>query len=259
VVRAARAGKHVITEKPMATSVSECAEMIKVCQDANVQLGVGYRLHYEPYHLELKRLGQQKIFGPVRFIEASLGYRTYDLTKPAPGFNIDDQQNWRLRKNLAGGGPLMDLGVYCVQACRYVLGEEPVSVTAQYGPVHDKIRFAQVEESILWQMQFPGGAVASCSSSYGINTDRFFASADEGFFELSPGLSSGGFAGKTSKGELHFPETDQQATQLDEMGRLILDDKPLPAHITGAEGWKDIKIIQAIYQAAESGQRITLG
>jgi predicted dehydrogenase len=261
VIRAAKAGKHAITEKPMATSVKDCEEMIKACKDAGVQLAVGYRLHYEPTHLEIKRLGQEKVFGQVRFIEAGLGYKTYD-TKNSPeslsSFNINDPAEWRLRKKISGGGPLMDLGIYCIQASRYVLGEEPVSVTAQFGAVNNKTRFAEVEESISWQMVFPSGAVSNCISSYGFNVDRFYASADEGFFELSPGLSYGPFKGMTSKGELNFPTINQQATQLDEIGKLILENKPLPNHITGEEGLKDIRIIYSVYDAAKTGNRILL-
>ncbi|HEY4968040.1 MAG TPA: Gfo/Idh/MocA family oxidoreductase [Puia sp.] len=261
VIRAAKAGKQVITEKPMATSVKDCEEMIKACKDAGLYLAVGYRLHYEPTHLEIKRLGQEKVFGRVRLIEAGLGYQTFNITNEAEdlkNFNKNDQGEWRLNKSLSGGGPLMDLGIYCIQSSRYVLGEEPISVTAQFGPVHNKTRFSEVEETITWQMDFPGGAMSSCVTSYGFNIDRFYASADEGFFELSPGLSYGPFRGKTSKGELSFPTINQQAAQLDGIGKLILENKPLPSHITGEEGLKDVRIIYAIYEAAITGRKISL-
>lgn len=104
----------------------------------------GYRLHYEPYHLELKYLGQEKVFGQVRLIEVSLGYKT---KKTVP-------KEWRLVKVLSGGGPLMNLGVYCIQACRYILGQEPVSVTAQFGPISNPDKYSEVEGSITWQMTF---------------------------------------------------------------------------------------------------------
>lgn len=259
-IRAAKAGKHVICEKPMATSVKDCEEMINACKNAGVQMAIGYRLHYEPTQLEIKRLGQEKVFGQVRMIEASLGYKTYDTTqKTAPSnFDINAPSEWRLRKAMAGGGPLMDLGIYCIQASRYVLGEEPVSVTAQFGTINDKIRFAQVEESISWQMKFSSGAISNCTSSYGFNIDRFFASADEGFFELSPALSYGPFKGKTSKGELNFPVINQQAAQLDAIGKLILENKQLPNHITGEEGLKDIRIIEAIYSSARTANKVSI-
>ncbi len=245
-LRAAKAGKHVIVEKPMALSVKDCQEMIKVCEEAGVQLAMGYRLHYEPYHLELKRLGQEKVFGQVRLIEVSLGYKT--------GNSIPKE--WRLVKSLSGGGPLMNLGVYCIQGSRYVLGEEPIAVTAQFGKVSDKEKCAEVEESITWQLEFPSGAVATSTSSYNCNVDRFFASADEGYFELHPAVSYGPFRGRTSKGELSFPDINQQAAQMDGISKVILDKQKLPSHITGEEGLKDMKVIEAIYKAAKTGKRI---
>jgi predicted dehydrogenase len=200
----------------MGISVQDCEEMIKACKDAGVQLAIGYRLHYEPYNLEIKRLGQEKVFGQVRLIEASLGYRT------------SDPNEWRLHKALSGGGPLMNVGIYCVQCSRYVSGEEPVSVTAQFGPVTDKKLFVEVEASVMWQLEFPSGAVANCSSTYNCGVDRVFASADDGQFELSPAISYGPFVGKTSNGPLNFPEINQQAAQMDGIGKLILENKPLP-------------------------------
>lgn len=257
-IRAAKAGKHVITEKPMAITPQDCREMIKACRDAKVQLAMGYRLHYEPTHLELKRLGQDKVFGQVRYIEAGLGYKIYDPKESIDKIDFEDQEHWRLNKKLSGGGPLMDLGVYCIQASRYVLGLEPIAVTAKFGTVSDPIRFAQTEESISWQMEFPGGAIANCNTSVGYNVDRFYASADEGSFELSPALSYGPFVGKSTAGEIRFPVINQQQTQLDAICSTILENKPLPNHITGEEGLKDIKIINAIYEAARTGKRVVL-
>ncbi|PBJ05024.1 Gfo/Idh/MocA family protein [Flavobacterium sp. ACN6] len=257
-IRAAKAGKHVITEKPMAISVQDCEEMIKVCTDNNVQLAIGYRLHYEPTHLEIKRLGQEKVFGQVRFIQASLGYKIHDPLDTKATVNFNDRNEWRLNKKLSGGGPLMDLGVYCIQASRYVLAEEPIAVTAQFGKVYNKQIFSETEESISWQMEFPSGAVSNCTTSVNFNIDRFYASADEGFFELSPALSYGPFEGKTSKGILKFPVINQQQTQMDEIAKLLLENKKLPNHITGEEGLKDIKVINAIYKAAETGKKVLL-
>lgn len=245
-IRTAKAGKHVIVEKPMAINADDCREMIKACKDANVQMAVGYRLHFEPYNMEIKRLGQEKVFGQARLIETSLGYKT------------SDPKEWRLNKALAGGGPLMNIGIYCVQAARYVTGEEPVSVTAQFGPITNKTLFSQVEESLTWQLNFPGGAVSTSSSSYNCSIDRFFASADNGFFELSPAISYGPFKGRTSNGEMKFPEINQQAVQCDAIAQFLLENKPLPAHITGEEGLKDLIVMDAIYKAAASGGKVLL-
>lgn len=245
-IRAARAGKHVITEKPMATNAADCEAMIAACKEAGVQLGVGYRLHFEPYNREMKRLGQEKVFGQVRLMEISLGYKA------------DDGTGWRTHRALSGGGPLVNLGIYCIQAARYVSGEEPVAVTAQFNPVVNKKVFAEVEASITWQMEFPSGAICNSTSTYTAGVDRLFASAEKGFFELSPAISYGPFKGRTSEGEFHFPEINQQAAQLDAMAANILSGQPLPEHISGAEGWKDCRIMDAIYRAAETGQRVML-
>ena len=247
-IRAAKAKKHVIVEKPMAFTVQDCQEMIDACYDAGVQLAVGYRLHYEPHHIEIKRLGQEKVFGPVRLVQASLGY---DLSFISP----DD---WHLKKSMAGGGPLMNLGVYCVQSGRYILGEEPISVTAQFGPITMPHLFKEVEESISWQMNFPSGAVCTSTTTSNCSIDRLFASAKKGFFELSPAISYGPFEGRSSEREFDFPVINQQAAQLDGIGKFILADQPLPEHISGMEGLKDIRVIEGIYKAANSGSKVAL-
>lgn len=247
-IRAAKAGKHVIVEKPMAFTAKDCQDMIDACHSARVQLAVGYRLHYEPHHIEIKRLGQEKVFGDVRLIHASLGY---NLT----GIPPDD---WHLKKSLAGGGALMNLGVYCIQSNRYVLGEEPIAVTAQFAPKTMPELFTEVEENLTWQLNFPSGAICTSTVASNCNIDRFYASAENGFFELSPAISYGPFKGKTSEKEFDFPVINQQAAQLDGIGKRILEGLELPSHISGEEGLKDIKVIEGIYKAARTGNKIVL-
>jgi predicted dehydrogenase len=230
----------------MALTAADCREMIDACKKAGVQMAMGYRLHYEPYNMEMKRLGQEKVFGPVRLVEASLGYR------------MGDANEWRLKKAMAGGGPLMNLGVYCLQASRYITGEEPISVTAQFGPITDAALFKEVEASITWQLAFPSGAYANCSSTYNCGIDRLYASSENGSFELSPAISYGPFRGKTSKGELNFPVTNQQAVQCDEIAKVLLAGKQLPSHISGEEGWKDARVMDAIYESARTGKKVLL-
>jgi predicted dehydrogenase len=247
-IRAAKAGKHVIVEKPLATTAKDCLEIIEACQKAKVQLAVGYRLHFEPYNMEMMRLGQQKVFGQVRLVQASLGYSV----------DYGDGGDWHVKKALSGGGPLQNLGVYCIQAARYILGEEPTAVWAQFGPKLNPKVFKEVEESIHWQMEFKSGAVATCSTTYNCGIDRLFASAENGTFELSPAISYGPFIGKTSKGMMNFPTTNQQQVQMDALAKYLLNNQPFPDHISGIEGYKDVKVIDAIYQSAETGRRIVI-
>jgi predicted dehydrogenase len=245
-IRAARAGKHVIVEKPMAITAKECEEIIAECKKAGVQLAVGYRLHFEPFNMEMMRLGREKVYGEVRHVEAGLGYNTSNI----------DLSDWHLNAKLSGGGCLQNLGVYCIQGARYVIGEEPISVTAQFGPKIYKDVFKEVEESIHWQMEFPGGAVATCSASSISSMDRLLASAENGIFELSPAISYGPFKGRTRDGEFNFPMTNHQQVQMDEMAKVLLNNNSFPDHIGGIEGWKDMKVIDAVYKAAKTGKRV---
>src|SRR4051812_4686370 len=138
VIRAAKAGKHVICEKPMAITVEDCDRMIEACRDAGKMLSIGYRLHFDPHNLEMMRLGKEKPFGNITSMTAENG--------------MSDVQGWRVKKQLAGGGPLMDLGVYCVQGVRYTSGMEPVSVIAKEGMKTNQEKFKDVEQSISWEM-----------------------------------------------------------------------------------------------------------
>jgi predicted dehydrogenase len=246
VIRAAKAGKHVMCEKPMANSVAECEAMIKACKDAGVQLGVGYRLHFEPFTQEVMRIGQKKEKGAVRFVQTNFG------------FTIGDPTQWRLKKAMAGGGPLMDVGIYCVQASRYVTGEEPLWVTAQFGPITDKERFKDVEESVSWQMQFLGGALVNGFSSYKSNIEQLYVSTNDGWLQLSPAYSYGPLKGKTNDGDMKMPIVHHQTVMMEAICKEFLETGKFPSHIGGEEGKRDMKILMAIYEAAETGKKISL-
>lgn len=246
VLRAAKAGKHVMCEKPMSVSVKEAEEMVAACKKANVQLGIGYRLHFEPFNLEAKRIGQQKVFGDVRFLQTNFG------------FSIGDPTQWRLKHALAGGGPLMDVGIYCVQASRYVTGEEPLWVTAQFGPVTDKERFATVEESVSWQMQFPNNAMVNGFTSYKSNIEQLYVSASRGWLQLGPAYGYGPLKGRTQEGELNLPIVHHQTAMLNGICKEFTATGKFPAHINGEEGLKDMRILMAIYEAARSGKKVSL-
>ncbi len=241
VIRAAMAGKHVICEKPMAVSVKECHEMISACKKASVKLSIGYRLHFEPYNLEAARVGQKKEFGNVKIVESSMG------------FKIGDPNQWRLKKAMAGGGAMMDVGIYAIQGARYATGEEPISVTAQEFKT-DPIKFKEVDETILWQMEFPSGAVSNSMTSYATQLERLFISAENGWLELRPAFGYGPLAGKTSKGDLNFPQVNHQALQMDDFAKCVVENRE--STVNGEEGVKDAKVIEAIYKAIKTGGKV---
>lgn len=247
VIRVAKAGKHAITEKPMGLNAKECQDMIDACKKANVKLLVGYRLHFEPFTLEVVRMRKDGELGKVNFFQG------------LSGFKIGDPSQWRLNKQLAGGGSMMDIGIYAINGSRYMLGEDPIWVTAQETKT-DPQKFKEgVDETITFQLGFPSGAVASCLSSYNINfLDRFFLSGDKGFAELSPATGYGPLKGRTNKGEINQPVVTHQTVQMDEMAAIILQNKKPVIPVDGEEGMKDLKIIDAIYESVKTGKQIAL-
>lgn len=242
-IRAAQAGKHVICEKPMGISVKECEDMITACKQSNRLLSIGYRLHFEPYNQFISDFGQKRTSGKI------LKITTQHSREVEP--NV-----WRINKKLAGGGPLMDVGIYCVQAAIYTLGQNPIAVTAQEGKKTDLQKFATVEQSLIWQMEFQDGVVAHCETSYAEEKDLLRADAEHGYCELSPVYAYAALKGNTHKGEITLPEVNQQALQMDDFAICVLDQKQ--TKVPGEMGLRDVKILLAIYEAAKSGKRIAL-
>jgi predicted dehydrogenase len=244
VIRAARAGKHVICEKPMAITVDACDRMIAACRDAQRMLSVGYRLHFDPYNMEMARLGEQKVYGNIRKVSAGFG------------FPIGDPTQWRLKKDYAGGGPLMDVGIYCVQALCYTTGLEPIAVRAQEGPKTDPETFAEVEQSLKWQFEFPGGTLAEGACSYADFQNYLIADAENGRFELTSAFNYSGQSGNTPAGEMKFAHVNQQALQMDDFADAIIKKRPSP--VPGEMGRRDVRLLQSIYEAMRTGQRVAL-
>ena len=147
---------------------------------------------------------------------------------------------------------MMDLGIYAIQAARYSIGKEPIAVTAQEFKT-DPVKFKEVDETILWQMEFPGGPVSSSITSYASGFNRLYISAEYGWFELNPAYSYNGLKGRTNKGELDLPHVYQQALQMDSMTKCIINGTHSDAQ--GEEGLKDLKVIEAIYKAVKTGKR----
>jgi len=243
-IRVAKAGKHVICEKPMALSVEDCDKMIKACEDAGKSLSIGYRLHFEPYNLEMVRLGTRKVYGNIKNIAAGFG------------FTIGDPTQWRLKKAFAGGGPMQDVGIYCVQGIIYTTGLEPIAVTAQEGPKTIADKFNEVEQSLKWQFDMPGGIIAEGEASYGYGLNFLNAEAEKGTFELSPAYNYGGLKGKTSDGDMNFPNVNQQAKQMDGIAMSIKNKQT--SIVPGELGRRDVKIIAAVYEAMRSGKKINI-
>jgi predicted dehydrogenase len=247
VIRVAKAGKHAICEKPMSINAKDGQEMVDACKRANVKLLVGYRMHFEPKTLEVIRMRKEGELGKIMFFQG------------LSGFTIGDPTQWRLNKKLSGGGAMMDIGIYSVNGSRYMVGEEPIWVTAQETKT-DSEKFKEgVDETIQFQFGFPSGAVASCLSTYNMNyLDRFFLTGQKGFAELNPATGYGPIQGKTNKGELTQPVVTHQTVQMDEMAAIIFDGKQPVIPVDGEEAVRDLKIIDAIYEAARKGRRIDL-
>jgi len=244
-IRAAQAGKHVICEKPMAISVAECDAIIDACEKAGVKLGMGYRLHSEPYTREVKRFVREKTFGAIDYVSAAAAY----VSRGNPN-------QWRLNKALSGGGALLNMGVYSIQSAVYSTGENPVSVQAQEFSTRPAY-FKDTDETITAQFEFPGGAVGHIMTSHNARANRLYASCRNGWFELQPANSYGPLSGRSSKGIIEFPHESQQKLQMDDFASHILEGTPNVA--PGSMGKRDMIICEAIYTSiAQGGEKIDL-
>jgi predicted dehydrogenase len=244
-IKAAKAGKHVLCEKPMESTVEKCQQMIDAVKKSGRMLAVGYRCQFDPNHLECRRLATEKVFGELKTIEA--------------GFSRPITANeWRVKKALAGGGPLMDVGIYALQTCRFVSAREPVEVTAKFGPITDAVKFKEVEESVEWEMTFPGGLKTKCRTNYEINdANEFMVTAEKGTFGLKPAYNYNSSRGTRSDGQpLNLPSVNQFVAEMDDFAQCIMNGKP--TKVSGEEGLRDVKLMMAIYESARTGHPIKL-
>ncbi len=240
-IRAAKAGKHVLCEKPMAISSAECRSMIKACKDHNVKLMIAYRVHYDPTWIKLRDMVRGGALGELQGFQG--------------GFYGPKLDGWRLDKKLAGGGSLFDLGIYPLNAIRWMAAEEPTSFSAQTATKIPGPRFATVEESIEFTMKFPSNLLASSGSSYGEFGGAYLnICGEKGSIQVQPAFLYDGlkYTGHTADGPVEETSPGKNPYQFtleaDHFADCVQNDKT-PA-TPGEEGLADQLAMEAIYRAA---------
>ena len=246
-VRGLQAGKHVLCEKPMANTPAECQQMVDAGKKADRKLMIAYRCRYEPFNREAIRIAQSGELGPTQMILADAG------------FKAGDPSQWRLNKQLAGGGSMMDIGIYALNAARYLTGQEPDEVNAMIYSTPGDPRFKEVEEHVTFQLHFPSGILANCSSSYGyFHQSHFRVMGTEARLCMDPATWYSGLRMWIERGntieQKDLPEVDHFAAEIDHMSDCVMQNKqPLTP---GEEGLRDLTIISAIYEAARAGKSV---
>jgi predicted dehydrogenase len=255
VVRGAKAGKHILCEKPMATSVHDCERMIAACKTANVKLMIAYRSQYEPYDRLLVKVIRSGKLGKLKQFIASNSQ------------NQGDPSQWRLKKALAGGGCMPDVGIYCLNAARFLSNEEPVEVQASVYQPKDDPRFAEVEASCQVLARFPSGFTAVLNSGYDAHKSQFLrVEGADGYAELNPAFGYHGIKLKYARYDTNdkleiayepaLEEKDQFALEMDHFALCV--QKNLGPHTPGEEGLQDQRIVDAIYESARIGKSVKI-
>ncbi len=246
VIRAAKAGKHVWCEKPMAITPQQCQEMIDACKTNKQSLAIGYRLHHEPNTQEYRRIVNQQLLGKVKQLKCAAGY-------------FDGRtDHWKQKKEM-GGGVLYDMGVYAIQGARLGTGMEPVSITsANTSTTRPHIYKNGLDETTTAVLEFPGGVLADIKTSFGENINFLDITCEKGSINMAPYSGYDGLQGQSTLGNIHFPYQLpwQQAKQMDDDAQSIKAGKPML--VPGEEGLRDIRIVEAIYKAAGTGQAVKL-
>ncbi|KAA2214303.1 Gfo/Idh/MocA family protein [Teichococcus oryzae] len=252
-VRALEAGKHVMCEKPMATSAADCQRMIDAAKAAGRRLMIAYRAHFEPYNMEARRMAEAGELGRIWFA-ASDHHRPLDPSKP--------RDEWRMRKDIAGGGSLVDIGIYSLNGLIWLLGEEPVAVTATiHSPPGDK-RFAEIENVMTAQLEFASGARVNISSGYTADKKRIDLWGDKAVAVLDPAT-----AYKDNRLTLSNAREQRQVISeaasaeqftgvIDHLSNAILNNGAVAT--PGEMGLRDMRIIEALYRSAATQQRVAL-
>ncbi len=242
-IRAAKAGKHVWCEKPMAVTTQECQTMIDACNKNKVSLAIGYRMHHEPNTQTLIQYSKSLPYGKIKSLTAAAGY--FDPRT----------DHWKQKKSM-GGGVMHDMGVYPLNAARYVTGQEPVSVLATQSTTRPEI-YKEVAETIVFDLNFPGGATARCETSYGKGMNDLEVTCEKGWYKLSPFQAYSGIKGEASDGKLfNAAIPNQQAKQMDDDATSIMTNRPML--VPGEEGLKDIRVVEAIYRSISEKKRVNV-
>ena len=247
-VAAAKAGKHVLCEKPMANTSEEAREMIAACNEAGVKLMIAYRCQYDVFNLEAARLTQSGELGRPRFIQA--------ITTQVQG----PGEQWRMRAALAGGGALPDIGLYCLNGVRTMLAEDPIEVYAQIINPEQDARYQEVEESVTFTLRFPSGVIAHCITSYGaheckdmnIRLEKGWVSLENAYAYQGQRLYVAQRRGDAEQvNEIRLSPQDQFTLEIDHFACGILHNRPF--HSPGEEGLQDHLLMEAIYRSAREG------
>jgi glucose-fructose oxidoreductase len=251
VIAAAQAGKHVMCEKPMATSSAECQAMIDAARQAGVYLGVDYRLHFEPHHQEMIRLATDKVYGAVKALSTEFSW-SRGGSKP-----------WLSDKKLAGGGSMFDTGVYSIQAGCYMTKETPLAVTAVPSSP-DKKYPPGIEECMSVILEYPSGIVQQARASYEYGSQSFSVCAEKGVFSCTRGSFAQSANGRPSPKDVVLPygppfkaaDTLQLAVLHDQFADAIRTKQPFAC--PGEMGLRDIRIMEAIYLSVAQGSKRVL-
>lgn len=241
-IRAANAGKHVWCEKPMAMNAAECQDMISACTKNKVTLSIGYRMQHEPITQEVISYARQKTFGMPKLVQTGAGF-----VMNATGI-------WRLKKAM-GGGAMFDMGVYALQGARYSIGEEPINVQASIINTRPDM-FSEVDETTLFTLEFPSGAVAQCATSLGMNMGYLNITYEKGWCKVEPFQSYNGIAANTKNGPIKLMVDNQQAKYMDDNCISIKNKTPLL--VPGEEGLRDMIIVDAIFKSAANRSLVKL-
>jgi predicted dehydrogenase len=247
-VRGLKAGKHVLCEKPMANTSAQCQQMIDAAKSAGKKLMIAYRVRHEPFNMKAIEICRSGQLGQPKLIETDYGFQIPP--------NV-----WRTDLKLAGGGSLMDIGIYGLNASRYLSGEEPISVAAHRTDNKTDPRFAQIEESVAWTLKFPSGLLATGTSSYNIQGSNYCRVIGQtGALVMDPATAyhrnhmTGQFDGLRQN--FNLPDIDQFVAEMDYFSDCVKNDKdPITP---GEEGLRDIRIIEAIYESAATGKQVKL-